>query len=66
MITTEKFAVAVFASTVAVIVCEYVEWLAIVAPSILTFPPDVVGLGKLKNFGGVLRVKVTVFPHAGV
>ena len=66
MINTEKFAVAVFPSTIAVKVCAYVLWSAIVAPLILTFPPDDVGLGKLKKEGGELREKVTVFTHAGV
>ena len=66
MINTEKFAAAVFPSTIAVKVCAYVLWLAIVAPLILTFPPDDVRLVKLKNEGGELREKVTIFPHAGV
>ena len=63
---TEKFAVAVFPSTVAVKICAYVLWFAIAAPLILMLPPDDVRLCKLKNGGGELREKVTVFPHAGV
>jgi len=66
LINTEKFAVYVFPSTIAVKVCAYVLWFAIVAPLILTLPPDDVGLGKLKNEGKELREKVTVFAHAGV
>ena len=66
LIMTEKFADAVIPSTVAVKVCAYVLWSAIVAPLILTFPPDDVGLGKLKNEDVGLRENVTIFPHAGV
>ena len=37
-----------------------------VAPLIRTFPPVYVGISKLKNAEVGLKVKVTVFKHAGV
>ena len=61
-----KFAVIVCPSTVAVRTSAYVLWFELVAPLIRTLPPDDVGLGKLKNAKVGLKVKVTVFPHAGV
>ena len=41
-------------------------WFAMVAPLIWTFPPSVAGVGKLKNVGVKVIVKVTTFPQAGV
>ena len=66
MIMMIKFAVVVCPSTVAVRTSAYVLWFALLAPLIRTLPPDNVGLGKLKNAKVGLKVKVTVFPHAGV
>jgi hypothetical protein len=65
LIKTEKFTFYVFPSTIAVIVCAYVSWSAIVVPLILTFPPDDVELGKLKNDGGELSENIMLCPQAG-